>query len=243
VHGAWHGAWCWEENFLPYFAQRGFTVHALSFRNHGRSEHVGSLRWKRGADYVTDVEQIVRKIGTPPVLVGHSLGGYVVQKYMERHRVPAAVLLASVPPQGALMASLRTLRKHPWAFLKTNLQMRLWPIIGTPQLTRDAFFSDSMPQEKVERYFKQMGDEAYLAYVDIVFLNLPRRKRIPRTPMLVMNGTADGIFTPGEARSTARAYGAELEIYPGMAHDLMLEEGWERVADRVITWLRGLARA
>jgi pimeloyl-ACP methyl ester carboxylesterase len=161
---------------------------------------------------------------------------------MERHRVPAAVLLASVPPHGALMASLRTLRRHPWAFLKANLQLRLWPIIGTPQLTRDAFFSDSMPQEKVERYFKQMGDEAYLAYLDIVFLNLPRRKRIPRTPMLVMNGTADSIFTPGEAKSTARAYGAELEIYLGMPHDLMLEEGWERVADRIISWLRGLDR-
>jgi hypothetical protein len=23
VHGAWHGAWCWEEKFLPYFADRG----------------------------------------------------------------------------------------------------------------------------------------------------------------------------------------------------------------------------
>ncbi len=26
VHGAWHGAWCWE-NFLPYFAERGYESH------------------------------------------------------------------------------------------------------------------------------------------------------------------------------------------------------------------------
>ena len=25
VHGAWHGAWCWE-NFLSYFAEHGYEV-------------------------------------------------------------------------------------------------------------------------------------------------------------------------------------------------------------------------
>ncbi|MBI5715520.1 MAG: alpha/beta hydrolase, partial [Chloroflexi bacterium] len=25
VHGAWHGAWCWAEYFLPYFAQHGYV--------------------------------------------------------------------------------------------------------------------------------------------------------------------------------------------------------------------------
>jgi pimeloyl-ACP methyl ester carboxylesterase len=29
VHGAWHGAWCWEENFLPYFAGKGYSTNAL----------------------------------------------------------------------------------------------------------------------------------------------------------------------------------------------------------------------
>ena len=37
VHGAWHGAWCWEENFLPYFAQAGYHSHALDLRGHGKS--------------------------------------------------------------------------------------------------------------------------------------------------------------------------------------------------------------
>src|SRR5437762_4644186 len=55
VHGAWHGAWCWDEHFLPYFAEQGFDAHALSFRIHGKSESVGQLRWKRAADYVADV--------------------------------------------------------------------------------------------------------------------------------------------------------------------------------------------
>ena len=35
VHGMWHAAWCWEEFFLPYFAQHGYESYALSLRGHG----------------------------------------------------------------------------------------------------------------------------------------------------------------------------------------------------------------
>ena len=37
VHEAWHAAWCWE-NFLPYFANRGYAAYAVSLRGHGTSE-------------------------------------------------------------------------------------------------------------------------------------------------------------------------------------------------------------
>jgi pimeloyl-ACP methyl ester carboxylesterase len=240
VHGAWHGAWCWDEHFLAYFAEQGFNAYALSLRNHGKSERVGQLRWKRAADYVADVAEVVRQIGEPPALVGHSLGGYIVQKYMEKWPVPAAVLVSSVPPRGALGASLRTLRRLPWAFIKANLQLSLWPIIDSPQLTRDAFFSKEMPAEQVNSYFARMQDESYLAYLDMVFLNLPRPRRVSQTPMLVLGGTNDAIFTPNEARATARRYNAEVEIFSNMAHDMMLESGWQAAADRIVSWLKSV---
>ena len=28
IHGAWHGAWCWER-FLDYFAARGYPCYAV----------------------------------------------------------------------------------------------------------------------------------------------------------------------------------------------------------------------
>ncbi|RLC08454.1 MAG: alpha/beta hydrolase, partial [Deltaproteobacteria bacterium] len=36
IHGAFAGAWCWEEYFLPYFADHGYESHALSLRGHGK---------------------------------------------------------------------------------------------------------------------------------------------------------------------------------------------------------------
>jgi pimeloyl-ACP methyl ester carboxylesterase len=37
VHGGWHAAWCWDEHFLDFFAERGFHAVAVSLRGHGRS--------------------------------------------------------------------------------------------------------------------------------------------------------------------------------------------------------------
>jgi pimeloyl-ACP methyl ester carboxylesterase len=37
VHGGWHAAWCWDENFLNFFADKGFLAAAVSLRGHGES--------------------------------------------------------------------------------------------------------------------------------------------------------------------------------------------------------------
>ena len=50
----------------------------------------------------------------------------------------------------------------------------------------------------------------------------------------------DGIFTVGELRRTAAAYQTEAEIVAGMGHDLMLDQGWAQVADRIACWVREL---
>jgi len=73
VHGAWHGAWCWDEHFLPYFAEHGYEAHAVSLRGHGESETDKSLRLVRIRDYVDDVASVAGGFDAPPVLIGHSI--------------------------------------------------------------------------------------------------------------------------------------------------------------------------
>ena len=102
VHGAFSGAWLWDEHYLRWFAERGWEAHALSLRGHGGSEGADLVRFARLRDYVADVEQVLAEMPTPPVLIGHSLGGMIVQKLLHRHAVPAAVLMASAPPHGTL---------------------------------------------------------------------------------------------------------------------------------------------
>jgi alpha-beta hydrolase superfamily lysophospholipase len=237
VHGMWHAAWCWEETFLPYFAQQGYPAFAVSLRGHGNSAGHERLRWSSLSQYVSDVAQAVRETQSHPVVVGHSMGGVVVQKYIQKYEAPAAVLLASVPPgRGAWGATWRVFRRHPLSVLKVILTMRLYPVVSTPSLAAEFLFSSDMPLKRVEAYHARLQDDSYRAYLDLLGLGLPRRVR-PKMPLLLLGAGDDRVITPSDVRATARAYGTSAEIFPGMAHDMMLEKGWQAVADRIIAWL------
>ncbi len=236
VHGAWHAAWCWQEHFLPYFAARGYATRALSLRGHGASPGRERLRWTRIADYVADVQQVVSELPHPPILVGHSMGGLVVQKYLEDHRMPAAVLLASVPTHGAIKAILRVMRREPRAFLRTNLTLSPYALVDTPHKARVDFFSPDLAPELVDKYTKRLQDESYVALLDMTLFNLPVPRKVT-TPLLVLGGATDQFFDPSEIEKTAWAYRTHADILPNMAHDMMLEPRWETAAARIAAWL------
>jgi pimeloyl-ACP methyl ester carboxylesterase len=236
VHGMWHAAWCWEERFLPYFVQHGYESHALSLRGHGASEGRERLRWTSLASFVSDVGQVVEQLGRPPVLVGHSMGGMIVQKYLESRQVPAAVLLGSAPPKGLIPATLRVARRHPLAFLKVNLTFSMIHTIGTPELYREAFFSAGMSGEQLAAYYGRVQDESYRAYLDMMVLNLPRPEKV-NTPLLVLGAADDNLISSGEVEATARAYDTRAEFFPDVGHAMMLDVGWQAVADRILGWL------
>ncbi len=149
VHGAWHGAWCWDRGFLQFFADRGFHALALSLRGYGNSTTPKPRRSARLSDYVDDVDDIVARLPTRPVLIGHSIGGLVVQKYLESRDSPAAVLMASVPPRGGVGFSLRCLKRDPRQYLKTLATGKSLPLVNTPHRARALFFCSDTPQSDV----------------------------------------------------------------------------------------------
>jgi alpha-beta hydrolase superfamily lysophospholipase len=236
VHGMWHAAWCWEEHFLPYFAQHGYASNALSLRGHGESEGHEGLRWTSLNDYVADVAQVIGQMKILPVLVGHSMGGMIVQKYLESNAAPAAVLLASAPPTGVLAATLRVALRHPLAFLKAGLTLSMFQVIGTPRLAQDALFSDDMPIEKMRRYASRLQNESFRAYLDMTALSLPHPTLV-KMPILVVGAADDRFISIPELQATGLAYRTQAEVLPHMAHDMMLEARWREAADLILDWL------
>ncbi|MEW6240805.1 MAG: alpha/beta fold hydrolase [Chloroflexota bacterium] len=234
IHGKWHAAWCWEEYFLPYFAERGYNAHTLSLRGHGASE--GRIWGASIADYVSDVAQAAGRLDAPPVVIGHSMGGFITQKYLESHAAPAAVLLTSVPYYGLWPATFSLLMRRPLAVLKVLATLRLYPVVETPALAQYALFSSDMPREKAAAYQKRLCDESFRAYLDELGLNLARPKRV-KTPMLVIGAARDAVISRKAVNDTARAYGTKAEFFD-MAHDVMLEANWKLAADRILEWLK-----
>jgi pimeloyl-ACP methyl ester carboxylesterase len=240
VHGAWHAAWCWDEHFLDFFAARGYRAMAVSLQGHGGSGSSKPLRALSFSDYIGDIATVAGELPTAPVVVGHSMGGFLVQKYLETHPAPAAVLMASMPPTGYLASGLRWLRRHPWHFAKVSVTGRSLPYVSTPELARERFFSPHTPEELVRRYARRMQEESARSGVDGL-RNLPRPASIA-TEMLVLGALDDGAVTPDEVRATGRAYRVEPHWFPDMGHNMMLEANWESVAKRIDEWLltRGL---
>jgi alpha-beta hydrolase superfamily lysophospholipase len=170
------------------------------------------------------------------VVIGHSMGGLIVQKYLESHDAPAGVLMTSIPPQGNLGNALRWIRHRPSHFAKMAITGKALPYINTPQLARERFFSPHTPEADVCKYAARLQEDSSRIGIDCLLLRLPRPKRVT-TPLLVLGAEEDGAHTRNEVLATARAYGTEAELFPNMGHNMMLEPGWAAVAERIHSWL------
>jgi pimeloyl-ACP methyl ester carboxylesterase len=240
VHGAWHGAWCWDEHFLDLFADKGYRALAVNLRAHGGRPSTKPLHKHSTADYLDDVVEVADGLPSPPVLIGHSMGGYVVQKYLESREAPAGVLVASAPTRGALPFLLRWIGQRPARIARSLFTGNSLALLNTPELCRDKMFSPHTPESDVIRYTALLQNESRRATPDMLF-QLPKPDRVS-APMLVLGAEDDNCFTPREVHATARAYRTEARIFGGMGHDMMLEPGWETVAKYIDEWLvdRGL---
>ncbi|KAA8967484.1 alpha/beta fold hydrolase [Mycobacterium sp.] len=237
VHGAWHAAWCWDEHFLDFFAREGYRALALSLRGHGNSPAPTSLDVCSIRDFVHDVASVAEALPRRPVVIGHSLGGLVVQKYLEQHESPAAVLLASVPRRGISGAVLRFSRRHPWLTLTKVLAGDTTAALGSVELVREHLFSPQTPESLIVAYMGRLQRESRRAfYLDATLASLPK-PRCVTTPLLILGAGCDGIFSASEVRATARAYRTDAEFFPDIGHDMMLEPHWPAVAGRIDRWL------
>lgn len=238
VHGAFAGAWVWAERFLPHCATRGYRAAALSLRGHGESAGRAHLDLLSIDDFVDDVAAAIAALGGEVVLIGHSMGGFVVQKYLERHRAPAAVLMSSVPPQGLLASTFHLVMRRPGLLVELNRLLGGGKI--DPEVVRDALFAHDIPLQKVRDYALRMAIESQRAIWDMTMFNLVRLHAVQRTPLLVLGTDEDQLIPPFLVQATARSYGVADRLFAGFGHAFMLEPGCERIADAVIEWLAGL---
>ncbi len=237
VHGAFAGAWCWAEHFLPYFAEQGWAAHAFSLRGHGGSDGHERLLWTSLGEYVDDLAEVVGQLDAPPVLVGHSMGGMIIQKYLERAEAPAVVLMASVPPEGLLGSSMQLALSDPWLAWELYLIEFGGPYFATLGGARRALFSETLPTAQVAHYFGRFQAESQRVLMDMSWYDLPRRRRSPEAPTLVLGAERDALVPSWQVESTGRAFGVRPEFFPGMAHAMMLDTEWRQVAERIRVWL------
>ncbi len=239
VHGSFTDGRVWDVYFLPFFAEQGHEAHAISLRGHGRSDGRQQLPMWRLTDYVADLACAVGKLSQPPIVIGHSMGGMVVQKYLEASpRLTGVVLMASVPPQGLFSSNLHMAIRYPFLFQQMVLFSLLGPNYGSIDMMRRLLFSPDMPTAKLYQFFEYMQAESQIVSMDMMGLNPLRLKpRQVKIPMLVLGAQRDVFISPTLLKETAQFYGADHHLFSNMAHAMMLEANWKEVATYLRDWV------
>lgn len=237
VHGAYTGAWCWNEHFLTWFADRGFETVAFSLRGHGGSGDRPLRSLASIDDYVEDLEEVVETLGQEPVLIGHSMGGYIVQKYLEKHSAEAAILMASVPPEGLIVSNAMMAMAQPDLFFQMFWLQAIGPHTFLRERLGRAMLSPDIARDEGMIYFGRLETESQRAISDMMGGNPIFLTKDDVPPMLVLGARNDEIIQSELTRHTAHRYGADYALIDDIHHAMMLDKNWAKVAETMLAWL------
>ncbi|MGD2087050.1 MAG: alpha/beta hydrolase [Candidatus Aminicenantes bacterium] len=242
VHGAFQGGWCWQEHFLPYFSKKGYKAYAMSLRGHGKSEGYEALLNARLGEYIEDVLQVMNRLKEKPVLVGHSMGGAIVQIIAARHQedIDAMVLMSPSLPDGMMKFGIAMhmmfsgfkkvyrLARFQLGKMKSPESDVLFPI--------SCLLSDQLPEQERLGYARRMQAESVKVKYDLArkIVANPREITIPK---LIMGAEKDWFIPASEVKRTAAAYGCSAFIVPGSGHEIQLDINWQIAADAIINFL------
>jgi pimeloyl-ACP methyl ester carboxylesterase len=234
LHGVCFGAWYWETNFQPWFTTNGYEVISISYRNHGNSEKKGSLKWRSIKEYVEDVHSIVSAIQGNIYLIGHSMGGFIVQHYLQKHPSPQikkATLLCTVPASGIGGATFQIIKHYPVRFFMALFTLSFLPVFNNEQRAKHLMFSKHFSDDTLHSFFPRMQDESFKAYLDMLLLHLPSINNTG-VPLLMIAGADDFLISTSSVEKNAKQLGAAFEIVEG-GHNINWEAGWEDLAEKI----------
>jgi pimeloyl-ACP methyl ester carboxylesterase len=231
LHGAACGAWVWAEGFASRLATAGYAVFAPGF---------GRVREGRPAglpDFTEDARAALAALRRRVVLVGHSLGGLVAQRLLDSPAVAGMALLAPVPPEGLAWANWRLAMADPplWRAVA-----RMAEPAGTPAeaaTLRRALFGPALPDGLALRHLSRMGVESRVALLQAQAPQPVAPAWGLGKPAVVFGGRRDPLVPPDAVVRTAAWHAAPFALMDGMAHAMMLDAGWENLADRLTIWL------
>jgi alpha-beta hydrolase superfamily lysophospholipase len=257
IHGAWLSARSWE-NFAGYFASRGFAVSTPEWpRKEGDVEALRAdaeeLRGLGLTEIVDHYEKLIRELAEPPVLVGHSFGGLIVELLLDRGLGRAGVALSPAPPRGILVLPFSSLKAAAPALAHPS--KRHGVVTLTPEEFTYAFVNTFTPEDAAAAYERyavpETGQIFYEAGLANFQLHSPAEvhfKKADRAPLLIVGAEADHTVPASLAHKQYKKYEhspakTDFVEFEGRPHLLMAADGWEEVAASIDSWLNGVLDA
>ncbi|MEO0897529.1 MAG: alpha/beta hydrolase [Bacteroidota bacterium] len=232
VHGAYHDGTVWEDNFMKYFYVKGHDVNAIHLKDPERVHKISTLFAYRLKDYVDKLDKLVSKMDRPPILIGHSMGGLVIQRFVSEtsHQIHGLCLLASLPPFG-LKHTFGYMLRHPLVMLAYT-SLTLNPSFAQKYPPPVEILSKRVSKDQRKKFGTHIVRESSLALFDCFFPNI-NTDQVKKIPMVIFGATLDNLALAKDVKKTGEIYGVEPRIFEGAGHALMMEPEWEDIAEEI----------
>ena len=242
VHGAFCGGWAFD-TFRESFEAAGFETHAPNLPHHERGADLEQLAQTGLKEYAQSIGQYARELRAPPVLIGHSLGGLVVQLAAMQAPVAGLVLLAPSAPWGVPPTTLDEHGNHFGLSLLGDYWRRPVPpdfrVARAPTIAR-------LSRDDARRTFARFVPESGRAIREAVqwWLDTSMAGQAPvyriAAPVLGLAGGRDRVNPASTIRRViARFPGdqAHFHEFSEMSHWLVGEPETPEVAKLTLQWL------
>jgi pimeloyl-ACP methyl ester carboxylesterase len=247
ITGTFLGNNCWDD-WKEYFNNRGYTCvapawpHKYASPEELRNSHPhASMALNRLTDLADYFAAIINALPERPIIIGHGLGGLVVQMLLRRGLGTAGVAIHSFPPPNASLFKFSFLKAWWGAmgfFTSTKktymISFRKWKNVITSGMTYE--------QQK-QLYYKYATPESKLVIRDsfrwMAKINFEKK----RAPLLFISGSDDQLIPVLVNYDNYKKYQMNNSItdykeFKGRSHLVFDESAWREEAGFILHWLQ-----
>jgi pimeloyl-ACP methyl ester carboxylesterase len=249
VHGMFTTPLCWER-WLPWFEDKGYRCLAPAWP--GRDRPIAELRAAHPDPELgrLTLNAVVERIAAEaaaleqkPILIGHSVGGLITQILLGRDAAAAGIAIHSTLPSGLFTANWSYWRSN-WSLFSPFVAPRTPKALSFEEF-QQAFVNTLTPEAQKAAFERYVVPESRAVVRDA----RGEAGRIdfarPHRPLLMIAGVQDRV-TPASlnfnnfARYRQRGSITDFRAFDGQDHFVIVEPGWQEVADFVAYWLEKL---
>ncbi len=252
IHGLWLHAESWS-NWINFFRANSYNAVAASWPGDAETTEATRKNATAIAGYgVTEIADHIagqlKAFAKPPILIGHSFGGLLVQNLLGRDLAAAAIAIDPAPIKGVPELPLSAL-KSAFPFLGNPFNFNR-AVSQSEQQFRFGFTNAVPEQEARELYVKYAmpAPARPLFQVATATFNPNAATKVnvanaTRGPLLLVSGAEDNTVPPLLVRSTLKAYRnspavTEIKEFAGRGHSLTIDSGWRELAEYCLAWLQ-----
>jgi pimeloyl-ACP methyl ester carboxylesterase len=217
IHGMLSNADVWQP-FITYFTKKKYSCTAVNLRE-GLD-----LTKTRFHDYVDKVKKLMRE---DDIVIGHSMGGLIVQKIAEETMIKGGVCICSASPKGIKFRGdivLFSIKYAPKVILKK-------PFKEDYQFIRKYMLA-GLKEDKAKAIYESLVEESAIVTYEIARNKIAVDEKKVTCPLLFIATKNDRVCPPGMVEKMAGKYNAEYQLYDG-CHHFFSNSSWRDIAEGI----------